>query len=810
MNFKSLLLLLFCANLTFAQRTLPNPIILVHGWTGNNTTWDLFSNYLQAQASLTIERNYLNYNLNCDNNVYSSYLYSDVCDNTGSLGNKDVYIVNFNSGSSMSNQSAAVKQGYALKFAINRVLNATGAEKVTLLGHSMGGLAIREYLQNSSNWQPDGQHHVAKLATIGTPHYGSDLGTSDFNLGNIFDNKDEASESVRDLRATYKSGYRGVYLFGGYENSTYITRGFLSSYYNLDVNCNGRTGDYVEGLNQKPISTNLDFACVIGGPNDGDVVVTVFSQNLNNPYPNLGAELFYYNCNGDINCHKNEPKRAFVEMLQALDEPKKYPTEVKFGILNRGFFTTQVDRSNIDRDDYNVYVPQRGVLSFYAGGVLASNAVINISDPSGRLIASEAMGNSITKSIPVTTAGYYSIAIQGNSLGSGATYSFSFSLCSVPIVPTILASSATTFCEGQQTTLSTVAGYDEYRWFKDGVQVVNNSNQLSVNQTGTFTVQASKCGITSNSTNSISTIVNPVPAKPIVQRDEQPNQFLLTSSSLENNQWFLNGNLINGATSQTLIPQDLGNYTVRVSRNGCLNTSDVSSVKMDKPILTISASNLLCEGDSVKLVAPVGFGNYIFSDGTKETSTDKNELVVKKAGKYYVTTKRGKFVSLVSDPISITVNPKPIRPTITLESIGFKSSSPINNQWYFNRTILKDSTGQFLRNVGAGAYSVRVTLNGCFSESDVLLITATEPAINSFLIKLYPNPNEGTFWVELLQTVKTWNVDIFDLQGKHIFSKLHSDSSTNREEINMSKVSGSYILRVTTGKTTQSVKFVID
>ena len=820
MNLRLLLFLFFVSNSVFSQRTIPNPIILVHGWTGSTNTWTEFTNYLQNQASLSIERNPLNYSLNCDNNIYSSYLYNDVCDsNYGSIGNKDVYIVNFDNGN-QSNQSAIVKQGYALKFAISKVLSATGADNVTLLGHSMGGLAIREYLQNSSNWQSDGQHHVAKLATIGTPHYGSN--TSGGILTNIFSNKDENSESIRDLRESYfysnctRGGQAiqcpGVYLWGGQETRAWLKTNALggSSFYNIDVNCNGSTGDNITGLNQKSISTNLDFACVIGGPDYTDFIVSVFSQNLNSVYSNLGAELYYYNCQGLEICHTNEPKKAFVEMLQALDEPKKYPTTVKFGTSNKGFFSSQTNGSYIDRDDYSLYASQRGVLTFSAGSVVASNAVINISDPSGKLIASEVIGNSITKSIQISTAGYYSIAIQGSSLGSWATYNFSFGLCGVPIIPTISASSATTFCEGQPLTLSTVTGYDEYKWFKDGVQVINNSSQLSVNQTGTFTVQASKCGITSNSTNNISTIAKPVPAKPAIQKDEQPDQFLLTSSSLENNQWFLNGNLINGATSPTFIPQDLGNYTVKVSKDGCSNNSDVSSVKMDKPTITLSGSNPLCEGDSLKLVAPSGFGNYIFSDGAKEIPRDKNELIVKKAGKYYVATKRGKFVSVLSDPISITVNSKPTKPTITIENFGFKSSSPTNNQWYLNQTIIKDSTGQFLRNVNAGAYSVRVTLNGCFSESDVLLITATEPNLDSFSIKLYPNPNEGTFWVELPQTIKSWTIDIFDMQGRQIFNKLHSDYSTNREEITINKVSGSYILRVTTNKATQSVKFAID
>ena len=806
-----LIALFLCSNSAFSQRTLTNPIILVHGWTGGSIeTWKDFTKYLEDNASLSIERNSLNYNLNCDNNVNTSYLYNDVCDNnSGSLGNKDIYIINFNSGSNMSNQSAVVKQGYALKFAISKVLSATGADNVILLGHSMGGLAIREYLQNPSNWQSDGQHHIAKMATIGTPHYGSDFGTSDFNLGIIFKNKDEASESVRDFRTSYKSGYNGVYLFGGYENSTTIKRGLFSSYYNLDVNCNGREGDYVTGLNQKDIYTNLDFSCIIGGPNNSDFLVTAFSQNLNNIYP-INAELYYFNCNLNPFCHTNEPKEASIQMIQALDEPKKYPTNIKFGNPYRGFFSTQANGSYSDKDDYNIYAPQRGIISFSASSVVASSAKISVYDQAGTLLASEWIGNSLSKSFQITSAGYYKISIEGSSLGTWATYGFSFGFCGVPAIPTISASSSTSFCEGNPITISTIAGYDEYKWFKDGVQITTNSNQLSVNQTGTFTVQASKCGITSNSTNNITTNVKSSPIKPTINKDEQIDNFLLTSSSLTNNQWFLNGNLINNANTQTYIPQELGVFTVRVTNDGCTNISESSTVKMDKPTIMLVGSNPFCDGDSSKLVAPTGFGNYIFSDGKKEIPKNKNELIVTQTGEYYVATKRGKFISNLSDPISIKVNPKPLKPILTLENFGLKSSSLTNNQWFLNGNAIKDSTGQFLHSFSSGSYTVRVIENGCFSESNAFIVTSIDPNTNSFPIKLYPNPNDGAFWVELPQTFKTWQVEIYDVQGKQILSKFHSDSFINREQIEIKTVTGTYILRISTEKATQSIKFIIE
>jgi pimeloyl-ACP methyl ester carboxylesterase len=50
---------------------------------------------------------------------------------------------------------------------IEKLLAATGAEKLVILAHSMGGLVARAYLRKH------GAGHVAKLITLGTPHQGT-------------------------------------------------------------------------------------------------------------------------------------------------------------------------------------------------------------------------------------------------------------------------------------------------------------------------------------------------------------------------------------------------------------------------------------------------------------------------------------------------------------------------------------------------------------------------------------------------------------------------------------------------------------
>jgi triacylglycerol esterase/lipase EstA (alpha/beta hydrolase family) len=55
---------------------------------------------------------------------------------------------------------------------VDEICAATGAERVVLVGHSMGGLVARAYLRRF------GGDRVAKLITIGTPHHGSVLAWS--------------------------------------------------------------------------------------------------------------------------------------------------------------------------------------------------------------------------------------------------------------------------------------------------------------------------------------------------------------------------------------------------------------------------------------------------------------------------------------------------------------------------------------------------------------------------------------------------------------------------------------------------------
>ena len=256
---------------TKALQTLPYPIIFIHGLNSHSgNAWSALTNWMDSQYGTTYGGR-LDFCLNYDGNYSQANLNyyptsgADIALFPHSLQAADYYYLNFDvatdgstnsywydAGYVYSNQAAIKKQARALRSAIYRVLQASNRDKVILMGHSMGGLAAREYFQNSFFWQSDGLSHVAKIATLGTPHGGSNASFP--LLANLYADVDSQSEAVRDIRETYTySGDDGVYLYGGEEANSVMDDMLLAWFDNVDVNCNGTIGQNITGLNDRSL-----------------------------------------------------------------------------------------------------------------------------------------------------------------------------------------------------------------------------------------------------------------------------------------------------------------------------------------------------------------------------------------------------------------------------------------------------------------------------------------------------------------------------------------------------------------------------
>lgn len=442
------------------KQTLPYPIIFIHGLNSNSDVWyDLGLEMINSGLSSVGGRIDICLNDDGNNNVANKLVYptpnADIAlytDYINNLSVGDLYFLNFdvdnfgrlrsntNFTDVLSNESAIVKQGIAVNIAIQIVLQKTGRDKVVLMGHSMGGLASREYLQNPSNWQPDGKHHVAKLVTTGTPHGGfTGLGLSP--------TIDFQSEAFRDLKSSYSiSGDDGVYLFGGSENYSTMNNNLIFNFYNVDVNCNGVDADNstIIGLNEKNLPLTLDYAYIIGNCTncfhlqaniEGDGIVRSVNANLNNFYslPTPRNEFIYKSsASTPIGLHSDLPKAIPVSM-QGLDEPNEYNLayEINLNQTYTGFITEQpVDGYPRDFDDYKINIPNDGNYNIIISNSYSKNISYRILDTnSNELATNDILPNSSQSSFQHNlTSGNYFIEFYSNADATSYQYPYTFKI----------------------------------------------------------------------------------------------------------------------------------------------------------------------------------------------------------------------------------------------------------------------------------------------------------------------------------------------------------------------------------------------
>ncbi|GAB3267140.1 hypothetical protein GCM10027347_35630 [Larkinella harenae] len=368
-------------------------------------------------------------------------------------------------------------------------------------------------------------------------------------------------------------------------------------------------------------------------------------------------------------------------------------------------------------------------------------------------------------------------------------------------------------CPGDTTTLTLPTNLTDYRWFRNE-QEINGAtgSSLAITQSGFYTAKAKQCGQEASTSQGVTVTAKPGPEKPVLTVDLLPDRFRLRvtpTGKFSDFSWFINNERWRETTQDTVTAFLLGDYTVRVSQDGCSAVSNPASVRIEQPVLIVTGTNPACEGDSLVVKAPENFSSYTWltPNGSSVTTTG-NTRVYRQNASVAVIPKRGNLAGPASAYVTLTFRAKPPKPTVTLDSEGFRSSSLTGNQWYRNGQPLPDSTRQVLRSPGAGTYYVRVTQQGCSSDSDPMLITAIEPAIGS--IKVYPNPGKGTFWIEWPTGFRSGRLEILDNLGRAVFSRSYSGPPLALTPVSLKTAPGLYLLRFSTTEQSQTVKLLVE
>ncbi|NLL27677.1 MAG: PKD domain-containing protein, partial [Bacteroidales bacterium] len=235
-------------------------------------------------------------------------------------------------------------------------------------------------------------------------------------------------------------------------------------------------------------------------------------------------------------------------------------------------------------------------------------------------------------SVTYNTPGTYSVTLfitseKGNSIITKTDYIL---VKPVPAVPTIAASGATTFCDGDSVLLKCNTAYDSYLW-SNGDTTQNSYVYTSGNHT-VRAIAANGCFSESN-TIEVNVLNNPKPT--VFVNGPSPScigdTLVLTSSSANNYNW-----MPSGSTAQSITVTSSGTHWVSATyASGCSRLSDPVSVNFGstpvKPTITALGSTTFCEGDSVILQSSPAPG-YLWYPDSQATQS----VAIYTSGTYYV------------------------------------------------------------------------------------------------------------------------------------------------------------------------------
>ena len=305
-------------------------------------------------------------------------------------------------------------------------------------------------------------------------------------------------------------------------------------------------------------------------------------------------------------------------------------------------------------------------------------------------------------------------------------------------------SSPTSFCQGDSALLSSSLG-TSYQWYYNSIPIQGATYQtFHAYNTGTYSVLTTLTNGCNTYSSNINITANAAPQTPVIISNVPTTtcsggNIILTSSSGNNYQWFLNGSPISGGNSQSYTASTSGRYTVIITNSaGCSSTSsNAVQVSFNRlpptPIVTSKGSVTFCSNTLDTLICSSGTGYQWYLNGSPITGATNQSLIVNSSGNYTVTTSNNSCISLPSSAISISVTTI-VQPVINVTGTtnlcpGNTVVLTVNNtynfyQWYLNNTPIPGANYLSLTASLAGNYTVQAgKAGGCMLTSTPIVVS---------------------------------------------------------------------------------------
>ena len=373
-------------------------------------------------------------------------------------------------------------------------------------------------------------------------------------------------------------------------------------------------------------------------------------------------------------------------------------------------------------------------------------------------------------------------------------------------VPSLTVSNggALEFCFGGSVNLQASGGFASYAWSNGST----NQNIIATTA-GNYTVTGTTsdgCSATSSAT---SVTVNANPVATITNAGSSvlcagDSTTLSAPSGMSAYLWS------NGETTASITTSTAANYSVTVTNaDGCSATSAATAITTSSiitPMITSNGPLAFCDGGSVSLAVPMGYSSFMWNNGS-----GFSQITATTSGDYYAQVMNADGCSATSDTVTVEVFPTPPTPSIsyTANDTLMTSSEATGNQWYFNGNMMPGETGQTLRPMNLGNYSVRIIdSNGCEGDMSAMQFYNSIGMEENLAdqIALYPNPTQGRVTLELNQ-LEVASLRVVDATGRTVIDR---EGCTGVCELDLSETgSGMYQIIMITTDGKQVIKPVV-
>jgi hypothetical protein len=373
-------------------------------------------------------------------------------------------------------------------------------------------------------------------------------------------------------------------------------------------------------------------------------------------------------------------------------------------------------------------------------------------------------------------------------------------VCAVPgVSPTILLTvlpapdtTVTTsglihLCNGDSVTLHSVGVGNVYQWQDNGVNISGaTTSTYTVYATGNYQVFVANtygCSVVSSA---VPATVSPLPPAPIANVGGYlaicNNDSLILGTYFSYTeplayQWYLNGNIINGATSADYTTSMAGVYKVTVAELGCSNTSsNLTATTIPAPTDTLLsyAQSIICPGGAGVILTGGTAGNpesYLwYRNGVPLQSATAASYLAQAIGTYTLKiTNTGNGCSSFSHAASITAGITP-DPVIAFIWPSFKTGAFSHYQWYYSNVPIVAATLATYTPAQTGVYKVLVTDgNGCtgMSANYYFAYSSVNTPSTSSDINIFPNPANNIVYINAPIAV---NANLYTMDGRLVRS----------------------------------------